>query len=119
MMRLRRRKVEVEFCESLRLMCALGLRGDREGVEAVKTAPRLLDRSDARVSRALTMLAELRDGAPVNPKPTPAGSRPRIAVNLAESEARRRELWAAREAYLRRTEKSASGRSAGPPERLG
>lgn len=104
-MRLRRRKhVLVGRVEWAQLVSALRLRGDREAADAVWAAPCVLDASDPRVRRALRLLAELREGAPVDPNRSPRGSQSRIAVNLAEHEARLRHLRAAREAYMRAAE---------------
>lgn len=80
-----RRHVLVDRSEWAQLIAALNLRGDREAAEAVRAAPRRLDGSDPRVSRALSLLAELREGAPVNPEATLAGRRPKIAVPLRDT----------------------------------
>lgn len=82
-MKLRRRKhVLIDGADATRLFPALIWRGDREAAAAVLDAPRLLDRSDPRVSRALRLLTELREGAPVKPKRTGGARRPKIAVKL-------------------------------------
>lgn len=65
--RRRQRHVLVDGADATRLFPALIWRGDREAAAAVLDAPRLLDPSDPRVSRALRLLAELREGAPVKP----------------------------------------------------
>lgn len=81
----RRRHVLVDRVEWAQLIAALNLRDDHEAAKAVREAPRQLDPSDPRVSRALRLLAELREGAPVNPNRSPRASQSRIAVPLRDT----------------------------------